>query len=1047
MDETDENESANQDETASISLDEASDRPSRIGPYRILQKLGEGGMGIVYQAEQRDPIRRTVALKLIKAGMDTAQVVARFESERQALAMMDHPGIARVYDAGSTDHGRPYFVMEYVKGEPITTYCDRNRLNTSERLSLFGEVCQAVHHAHQKGIIHRDLKPSNVLVASDEGKPVPKIIDFGVAKATQQRLTERTLFTQFGAMVGTPEYMSPEQAEMGPVDVDTRTDVYSLGVLLYELLVGALPFDSKELRRAGYAEICRRIREDDPSRPSTRFTTLGDQSREFAKSRRTDVRTLHRDLRGDLDWIVMKALAKEPGRRYGSTSEFAEDVRRHLSHEPVNAGPPSARYRAGKFVRRHRIGVGVAATSAVLIVAIAILMVVQGRRIAHERDRANQEALASQRVSDYLANMLGSVDQYRLGQGLASILQERLEASIQEEGLSDEEADLVLTSFSQAMERISATDAAIELLDKEIMARAAETLEQKLAEDPLIAARIHHTLGLTYWKLGRYDAAEGHALEAIEIRGRVLGEDAPQTLRSRWLLASIYRVEGHYDLAEPIYRETIEKQRTVLGEDHARTLQSRVSLGWLLVRISRNEEAEVIFSEVLESNRRVLGDTHPNTLGVMAALGNSYHETGRAEEAAALLGEVARSWDATHEPDESQRFTHSLARVYVSTGRVDEAVAMLEEFLERSRRVKGEDHPATFFPMHSLAWAYSAQGSHAEAMELGLEVVEKRREVLGPDHPRTLASAINLARIYLGAGQLGDAENLAEDCVRRYRAVYGDVHRRTANALSSLARSYTRQGKYDEAENVRREILDVYRALEGDEHPRTLFAMNNVGFILYSQGSYEEAVSILEETLKKRRAVLGDADTNTLWTMTTLSAAMSFRDQCGDAAVLAREALTLIDREHDGQHPGRLTLMEALADCLPEDDVSENDRTLLAEHLSERRSRAEAPEAASWVKNLYAWYLLTTPARELRDPGIALEVALEANEMDRHTEPWHLDTLALAYHDTGDSRRAVEIQRGALLLVPEDDAEMRAELEQRLAEFEEALKRDSADSP
>jgi tetratricopeptide (TPR) repeat protein len=349
--------------------------------------------------------------------------------------------------------------------------------------------------------------------------------------------------------------------------------------------------------------------------------------------------------------------------------------------------------------------------------------------------------------------------------------------------------------------------------------------------------------------------------------------------------------------------------------------------------------------------------------------------------------------------------------------------------------------------MHSLAWAYSAQGNHAEALALGLEVVEARRRELGPDHPRTLASANSMVSIYLRAGRLEEAEDLAEDCVRRFRKVYGDVHLRTEGALSRLASAYTRQGKYDWAENVRRELLDLLGAHYGEEHPRTLQAMHNVGLNLYNQGSHEAAVPILEDTLQKRRAVLGDADTNTLWTMTMLSAALSYRDHSEEAAVLAREALVLIDRDHDGQHSGRFTLMESIADCLPEDDVSEDDRAILAEHLSERKIKSEASDAPSWAKNLYAWYLLTTPARELRDPKAALEVALEANEMDGHSEPWHLDTLALAYHETGNSRKAVEIQRGALLLVPEDDADMRAELEHRMAEFEEALKRDSVDSP
>jgi len=381
------------------------DREGRIGPYRLLEKVGEGGMGEVWVAEQTEPFRRRVALKLIKRGMDSDQILARFEAERQALAMMEHAAIARVFDAGQTPSGRPYFAMEYIDGVPINEYCDRHKLLTRERLDLFVKVCEGVQHAHQKAVIHRDLKPSNILVAQRDGQAEPKIIDFGVAKATAQRLTERTMFTEMGVLIGTPEYMSPEQAELSGQNIDTRSDVYSLGVLLYELITGALPFSARELRKAGFDEIRRQIREVDPLRPSMRLSTLGEKSADAAQKRQTEPAALTRQIRGDLDWITMKALEKDRARRYGSPSDLAMDIGRYLVDEPVQAGPPGTFYRMRKFVRRHRIGVTAAAAALIALVAFTGTVTVQAKRIAVERDRANREAEISKRSEEFLISL------------------------------------------------------------------------------------------------------------------------------------------------------------------------------------------------------------------------------------------------------------------------------------------------------------------------------------------------------------------------------------------------------------------------------------------------------------------------------------------------------------------------------------------------------------------------------------------------------------------------------------------------------------------
>jgi serine/threonine protein kinase len=344
-----------------------------VGPYKLMEHIGEGGMGLVFVAEQQHPVRRRVALKIIKPGMDSRHVIARFEAERQALAMMDHQNIAKVYDAGTTESGRPYFVMELVHGVPITEYCDANKLTPRQRLELFVPVCHAIQHAHQKGIIHRDIKPSNVLVTMYDDRPVPKIIDFGVAKAVEQRLTERTVYTQFGTLVGTFEYMSPEQAEMNALGVDTRSDVYALGVLLYELLTGTTPLEQPRLREAALGEIVRLIKEEEPPRPSTRLSTSGALAK-VAAARRTDPAKLSRLVRGELDWVVMRCLEKDRTRRYDTASALARDVERYLRDEPVEACPPSAAYRLRKAVRKHKKPLAVAALfAAVLVAALAVV--------------------------------------------------------------------------------------------------------------------------------------------------------------------------------------------------------------------------------------------------------------------------------------------------------------------------------------------------------------------------------------------------------------------------------------------------------------------------------------------------------------------------------------------------------------------------------------------------------------------------------------------------------------------------------------------------
>jgi len=662
----------------------------RIGRYKLLQQIGEGGMGLVYMAEQEQPVRRSVALKIIKLGMDTRQVVARFEAERQALAMMNHPHIAKVFDAGATDSGRPYFVMELVRGIPITEYCDKNFLPTRQRLDLFILVCQAVQHAHQKGVIHRDLKPSNILVTLNDGVPWPMIIDFGIAKATHQRLTEKTLFTQFAQMIGTPAYMSPEQAEMSKLDVDTRTDIYALGVLLYELLVGQTPFDAKEMMQGGLDALRQIIREKEPLRPSTKLNTLSGDARTTAgKHRQTDVGKLVHQLQGDLDWIVMKCLEKDRTRRYDTANALAGDVQRYLSDEPVVACPPSAGYRLRKFVRRNKgpvlaggivllaLVVGIIGTTLGLIEAGRQRLVVERQRNElAERNRALQAAhehehLLNERARQAIETVMSetAIEQLTREKELRPEQKDFLDKMIQyyaesaqEEAATEEER----TRQARAYHRMGRLNQILgRSKDSENAYRRAVPLFQQLAADFPTRPEFRQELATSLNVLGvlllatdRLTEAESAYIEGLAIL-KQLAADFPNRPEFRQALAGLHQNLGNLlhvtrrlTEAESAQAEALAIRKQLAADFPAAPILRRAlalshnSLGWLFQDTKRLEKAESAFRDAVTLQKQAVADfpNQPEFRLELAKytfnLGNVLRDTKRPKEAEAARAEA-----------------------------------------------------------------------------------------------------------------------------------------------------------------------------------------------------------------------------------------------------------------------------------------------------------------------------------------------------------------------------------------------------------------------
>jgi len=748
----------------------AGEKPGdRVGRYKLLQQIGEGGCGVVFLAEQEEPVRRRVALKVVKPGMDTKSVIARFEAERQALALMDHPNIAQVFDAGATESGRPYFVMELVRGIKITDYCDQKSLTTSERLELFAKVCEAVQHAHQKGIIHRDIKPSNILVATAaDGTPLPKVIDFGIAKATtNQRLTDKTLFTAFEMLIGTPAYMSPEQATLTSVDVDTRTDIYSLGVLLYELLTGTTPFDSRELLNAGLDEIRRVISTEEAIRPSTRLKTMvAADLTTLSQHQRADPSKLISDVRGDLDWIVMKALEKDRARRYATAHGFALDVQCYLAREPISARPPSKIYKLQKTMQRNKLlfaGVGVIALLLVLGLIVVSASLAKER---HSRREAVAASAKGRQVTRFLEDMLQGVEpSAALGQDtkmLRGIL-DRTAERIGKEMTSQPAIEAELRSLiGRLYFEIGNYDGA------EKMHRAALAFYNKhYGPKSREAAAALNDLGLALWKEGNLAEAERAQQDAFGIRRALFGHEHADVATSLNNLGSVYRDQRKFKEAETLIQEALEIRRRLFGSEHLEVADSLHNLSLVLGDQRKGVESEARAREVLAMRQRLLGNEHPL---VAAAL----------VDVASALG---------------------------LTGKFEEAESLQEEAFAMQRKLLGDDHPDVSTSLSSLGEIMRQQGNLREARTVSSAAITMQRKMFGENSPEVLKSLRNLASTFENRKKYREAEVTYREALAGWRKRDESESVQGLYALESVARVLIAQKNSGEAEQLLDEAL------------------------------------------------------------------------------------------------------------------------------------------------------------------------------------------------------------------------------------------------
>jgi serine/threonine protein kinase len=891
----------------------------KFGRYKILEEIGQGGCGVVFIAEQEEPVRRRVALKVIKLGMDTRQVMARFEAERQALAMMDHPNIARVLDAGATDAGRPFFAMELVRGVKITDYCDQNKLTTKDRLELFIQVCQAVQHAHQKGIIHRDLKPSNILVTLQDGVPVPKVIDFGIAKATaNQKLTDKTIYTALEQFIGTPAYMSPEQAEVSGLDIDTRSDIYSLGVLLYELLIGETPFSSEELLSVGLEAMRRTLREKEPTRPSTKLSTMMDADvTAIAQHRQSDPPRLIKLVRGDLDWIVMKCLEKDRTRRYETANGLAVDIQRHLSNEAVTARPQSRLYQLQKVVRRNRaVFTAAAAFASLLIVGILVSTseALRATRAEREQSRLRQdaqtneqkaktEAVKSEQVAQFLKDMLNGVGPSVAQGSDTKLLSEILSKTAERVGRDLTNQPQVEIELRGTMGRVY--NALSEYGEAEKMLSAAIRRCRTLSpgNEAQLAALLDD-LGMVLWREGKEAGATNSITEAVALSRSSTDEQGRRALALR--LNSLATVTSDYSLptAETALREALDIQQKLLDKNDPATLTTMVNLAFLLDRQQKRAEAEPMLRKAVAAERTLPADQTPMLATALNLLGlfQINRDNVEADDLLRQALQIRRKLYPKDHADLAQSLSN-LARVLKAKEDLEGAEKYLGEAVAMQRRLFPNGSREVARNQLDLGLLQQAEGKLTEAEASFRAASAVRRTVFGETNLATAVALEDLGSVLEAEQKLAEAEVVYRESIAikrqlKLRGVAG-----IDTAAVRLAEQLLRRGRKSEAIALCDEELTAMDAAYGKQSLEAASWRGRMSNVLYHAGDSARAETLLMEALEKLRQEPHANDRGLDSALASLANLLTTRGKLAQAEAIRREELALERKLSGKEHP------------------------------------------------------------------------------------------------------------------------------------------------